>query len=140
MHGRGICSRSLIWIVFSSRMRLPASHDSTMFCAIWSWGPTGLLAFAPWNRTEVSSSGEPCQNLRAGKSNTFASRSNSRNIRRTRLPKGAGISSAMRASVYRGGVEQSHRVHEAVHRVVFLARVLRAARVGDQERGLVVGD
>ena len=73
----GCVRRSLTWTVFSSRMRLPASQASTMFCAIWSCGPaagpTGLAARRPWKQTEVSRSGEPCQNLRAGRSKTFAS-------------------------------------------------------------------
>jgi hypothetical protein len=29
----------LIWTVFSSMTRQPASHDSTRFWAIWVWGP-----------------------------------------------------------------------------------------------------
>src|SRR5688572_6838630 len=102
MHGLGIVRRSLIWTVFSSRMRLPASQDSTTFCAIWSCGPaagpSGLAAPWPWKTTDVSRSGAPFQNLRAGRSKIFCSRSCSRNMRRTRLAKGAGASSAMEAT------------------------------------------
>src|SRR5258708_28965418 len=96
--GRGMVKRSLIWTVLSSRMRLPASQERTMFWAICPWGPaagpTGLAARCPWRRTEVSRSGEPCQNFRAGRSKTLPSPSTSWNRRRKRAANGAGISSA----------------------------------------------
>jgi hypothetical protein len=100
MQGRGIVSRSLIWTVFSSRIRLPAIQARTMFWAIWSCGPaagpTGFEAGWPWNRTERSRSADPFQNLRAGRSKTFASPRDSARSRRRRLANGAGISSAIR--------------------------------------------
>src|SRR5262245_61131010 len=100
MHGRGMVRRSLIWTVFSSRMRDPASQERTMFCAIWSCGPaagpTGFDARRPWNVTDVSRSAEPFQNFRAGRSKIFSSRSSSRSMRRRRFGKGAGIRSTRR--------------------------------------------
>ena len=68
MHGRGSTSRSLIWTVLSSRIRLPASQDRTMFCAIWSCGPAAGPS-GDWRRggrgsgTEVSRSAAPCPEL-----------------------------------------------------------------------------
>src|SRR5687768_7910979 len=144
MQGRGMVSRSLIWTVFSSRMRLPASQASRTFWAIWSSGPaagpTGLEAARPWKRTDRSRSGEPRQNFRAGRSNILASPRDSAKTRRRRLGNGAGISSAKAPSVDRRRVVQPYGAHHVVHVHDLAPALRRVARVGDEQRGLVVGD
>src|SRR5262245_6374345 len=143
MQGRGMVSRSFTWTVFSSRIRLPASHDRTTFWAIWSWGPaagpTGLAARRPWNSTEVSRAGSPCQNLRRGRSKTFPSRSYSRSIRRRRTGNGAGQSSATGpySTTVRSLLDaQAHQLHghrRGVHRQDDRVALLASGR--DRDRG-----
>ena len=133
----GWSRRSLICTVFSSRMRLPASQDSTMFCAIWSWarprGRAGRRA-RPWKET-AGRGRRAAPELARGQVEDLPSRSCSRNMRRRSSERRRSAP----PSVHRRGVVQ--RTERTISSTSSVSRPRSAASaVGDEQRRLVVGD
>ena len=98
MQGRLISSWSRIWTVFSSKIRAPPSHDSTMFWASWlcgpAAGPMGVAATRPMKSTDRSGPFDTSKNRAVGMSKMRLRELHSRAIRSRRALNGNGVSGA----------------------------------------------